>query len=509
MEAWTIIMLSIPLLYLIIKIITLRVVHVKSPSLPPGPMHIPLITNIICLTTYSSFSKLRPLLPRLHAKHGPIITLPIWSGPHIFIADASLAHQALLQNAAVFANRPYKTLSTIHRQLNITSSPYGPTWRLLRRNLTSYILQPSFSSLRKSVLRDLLTRLKLSITASSSSSSSSIRVDDHVHDAVLSMLVFMCFGDEIQENKIHHMKRIQRALISGFNRFSVLNFLPRVVYRVVFPQRCKEYLHLREQQKLAFKEVMEERRLSRKNKDDKTFVFYVDTLLELVLPAENNRKLEEDEVISLCSEFLSAGTDTTSTALEWIVANLVKYPLIQTRLADEIAEVVRERGGNDDEVEEEDLEKLPYLKAVILEGLRRHPPSHFLLPHAVTEDTVLNGYLIPKKATVNFTVAEMGWDPKVWEDPMGFKPERFLNAEEFGASGKKEINNKMMPFGAGRRMCPAYGLAMLHLEYLVANLVLAFKWSTVHGGDALDLSEKQGFTTAMKHPLHARISPRF
>ncbi|MED6143640.1 hypothetical protein PIB30_007943 [Stylosanthes scabra] len=495
MEAWIMIMLTIPFLYLMIKIITSRIVYVKRPSLPPGPMHIPIISNIIWLTTHNSFSKLRPLLQRLHAKHGPIITLPIWSGPHIIIADASISHQALLQNAAVFANRPYKTLSTIHHhQLNITSSPYGPTLRLLRRNLTSHILNPSFSSLRKSLLRDLLTRLKLS-------SSFSFRVEDYVHHAVFSMLVFMCFGENIQDDKIQHIKRIQRTLISGFNRFSVLNFLPRVVSRVVFPQRCKEYLHLREQQKLAFTELMEERRLSRKNKDDKHFVCYMDTLLELVLPAENNRKLEEDEVISLCSEFLSAGTDTTWTALEWIMANLVKHPRIQTRLADEIAEVVGERGGN--EVEEEDLEKLPYLKAVILEGLRRHPPSHFLLPHAVTEDTVLNGYLIRKNGTVNFMVAEMGWDPKVWEDPMGFVPERFLDG------GKKEMNKKMMPFGAGKRMCPAYGLAMLHLEYLVANLVFTFKWNTVDDGDSLDLSEKQGFTAAMKHPLHARISPRF
>ncbi|GAY64945.1 hypothetical protein CUMW_237450 [Citrus unshiu] len=138
----------------------------------------------------------------------------------------------------------------------------------------------------------------------------------------------------------------------------------------------------------------------------------------------------------------------------------------------------------------EELQKMPYLKVVILEGLRRHPPWHFVLPHVVTEDFVLDDkYVIPKDGSVNFMVADMGWDPKVWEDPMGFKPDRFLNDhdQDFDITGSREI--KMMPFGAGRRICPGFGLAMLHLEYFVANLVWNFKWKAVDG-DEVDLTEK-------------------
>ena len=78
------------------------------------------------------------------------------------------------------------------------------------------------------------------------------------------------------------------------------------------------------------------------------------------------------------------------------------------------------------------MEKIPYLKAVILEGLRRHPPADMVVPHAVTEDTVLDKYLIPKIATVNFIMVEMGWDSKVWKDPMAFEPERFMSSENGG-----------------------------------------------------------------------------
>ncbi|KAI9157106.1 hypothetical protein LWI28_017008 [Acer negundo] len=161
---------------------------------------------------------------------------------------------------------------------------------------------------------------------------------------------------------------------------------------------------------------------------------------------------------------------------------------------------------------------MPYLKAVILESLRRHPPSHFVVPHAVTEDMVLNGYLIPKNASINFMVAEMGWDGKVWEDTMVFKPERFMkknSSEEeeendqgevlFDITGSREI--KMMPFGVGRRICPGLGLALLHLEYFVANLLWSFQWKAVDG-DEINLEEKQEFTVVMKTPLQAHIIPR-
>ncbi|KAM0047898.1 putative cytochrome P450 [Helianthus debilis subsp. tardiflorus] len=121
-------------------------------------------------------------------------------------------------------------------------------------------------------------------------------------------------------------------------------------------------------------------------------------------------------------------------------------------------------------INEEDLQKMPYLKAVVLEGLRRHPPAHFVLPHRVMKEVEVQGYMIPQGATINFMVGAMGLDPKVWDEPMEFKPERFLvNDGVFDVSGSKGI--KMMPFGAGRRICPGSDLALLHLKYFVAKLI--------------------------------------
>ncbi|WCJ27939.1 Cytochrome P450 superfamily protein [Euphorbia peplus] len=498
MESWFFISISISISISLCIILKSIISHLHSTkTLPPGPPSIPVLSGLSWLL--KSFSELEPILRSLRSKYGPIITLRIGFRPAIFITTHSLAHQALVQHGAVFADRPppfpiSKILS--NNQHNISSASYGPTWRLLRRNLTSQILHPSrlqsFSKPREWVLDILIKSL-------SETGEDHVLARDHFQYAMFCLLVLMCFGDKLEDDKIKEVEKVQRAMLVSFNRFTILNFMPGVT-KFLFRKRWDEFLQLQRDQEEVLMRLIRSR--SKARAEDKLIVSYVDTLLDLELP-EEKRKLEEREMVSLCSEFLDAGTDTTSTALQWIMANLVKYSHIQEKLFEEILRVV---GPERDKINEEDLQRMPYLKMVILEGLRRHPPGHFVLPHAVTEDTVIGGFTVPKNGSVNFMVAEMGWDPEVWEDPMAFKPERFMNNErEVDITGSREI--KMMPFGVGRRICPGYNLAMLHLEYFVANLVWKFEWKAVPGDD-VDLTEKQEFTVGMKYPLKALLSPR-
>jgi cytochrome P450 family 89 subfamily A len=122
--------------------------------------------------------------------------------------------------------------------------------------------------------------------------------------------------------------------------------------------------------------------------------------------------------------------------------------------------------------------------------------------------SILYRYYIPKNAPINFTVAEIGCDGSIWSDPLEFIPERFTEGGEgegIDLTGSKEI--KMMPFGAGRRICPGMMLALMHLEYFVANLIKEFKWEELDE-EKVDLTEKLEFTVVMKKPLRAQIVPR-
>ncbi|KAK3018003.1 hypothetical protein RJ639_004379 [Escallonia herrerae] len=507
METWFIFIFTL-CLALILKSLLSFFIN-SNKKLPPGPVAVPVIGSLLWLR--KSLFDLDEVLHGLRLKYGPIITLRLGPQQVIFICSRFLAHRALVQHGAVFSDRP-KALGTSEilnsNQHNVNSAAYGPTWRLLRRNLASEILHPSrsgsFSHARLSVLSTLLSRLLFN-------KSEPITVVDHFHYAMFALLVFMCFGDKLEDEQIKQIETVLRTLLLSQPRFDVLNFWPRLG-KIVFRNRLKELVKLRKDAEDVLIPLIRARIEERKRQD--SMVAYVDTLTGLQLPDEGNRCLTEGEMVSLCEEFVNAGTDTTSNALQWIMANLVKYPKIQANLYKEISSILGPPPPPPvtshmatAAAKEEDVETMPYLKAVVLEGLRRHPPAHYVLPHMVTEEVELGGYVLPKGAQVNFTVAEMGWDPEVWEEPMSFRPERFLSGgqEGFDVMGSREI--KMMPFGAGRRICPAWNLALLHLGYYVANLVWYFEWTAVDGDD-VDLSEKLEFTVVMKHPLQAHVTPR-
>ncbi|CAI8595136.1 unnamed protein product [Vicia faba] len=310
----------------------------KTATLPPGPLHIPILTSLLWLR--KSFSQLEPFLKTLHAKHGPIIALRIGSRPSIFIADCSLAHHSLVHNSSIFSDRP-KALPTgklmSSNQHNISSTSYGATWRTLRRNLASEMLHPakvkSFSEIQNWVLDTLINRLKMA------SESESFMAIPHFHYAMFCLLVFMCFGERVSDEKVNEIERVQRTLLLSMRRFNILNFWPQVT-KILLRKRWEELLKLHKGQEDVLLPLI---RARKQNKGSKSVVSYADTLLELELKEENH-KLNEDEMVSLCSEFLNGGTDTTSTALQWIIANLVKYPDVQRKLVEEIREVI---GGDD------------------------------------------------------------------------------------------------------------------------------------------------------------------
>uniref|UniRef100_A0A0D3GWE4 Cytochrome P450 n=1 Tax=Oryza barthii TaxID=65489 RepID=A0A0D3GWE4_9ORYZ len=336
--------------------------------------------------------------------------------------------------------------------------PYGPTWTALRRCISSGVLNPArlraFSGARRCVLDALVSHVR-------GEGGAPVTVMEPFRYAMLCLLVHMCFGDRPGDARVREIEALQRELLSNFLSFEVFAFLPPIT-KLVFRKRWNEM-------GLTDGEIVS-----------------LCSEVKLTIPEDGGRGLTDGEIVSLCSEFMSAGTDTTATALQWILANLVKNPAMQDRLMEEIAAAV----AGDGEVREEDLQAMPYLKAVVLEGLRRHPPGHYVLPHAVEDETTLDGYRVPANTPVNFAVREIGLDSEVWTSPEVFRPERFLaggEGEDVDLTGSKEI--KMMPFGAGRRVCPGMALALLHLEYFVANLVWEFDWREV-AGDEVDLTEK-------------------
>ncbi|KAI3818387.1 hypothetical protein L1987_12193 [Smallanthus sonchifolius] len=451
-----------------------------------------------------SLPELQSIIRDLKSRYGPLVALSIGSHSSVFVGSHSLTHQVLIQKGTTFSDRP-----EIYPLRAISTASYGPTWRAFRHNLASNFLRPSnvksYSWARKYVLGVMIAHIQEQQEAVGT-----IKVIDHIYLAMLHLSVLMCFGVKLQDSGINDIASVHGGVLSylGSSFFKIFIVSPTLA-KILFRNKWKNFDELRSKQYQLLVPLMNTRTKAHN-------LSYIDTLVKLQLPEDS--KLTQTEMVSMCSKFLVGGTEATSNALQWIMANLVKHPCIQSKLYDEIVAVVGpppppSPPGVDHELElvitEENLQKIPYLKAVILEGLRRHPPGHIVLPHRVTEEVELQGYKIPKGATINFMVAEMGWDPEVWDDPMEFKPERFLmndgSGVGFDVGGSKGI--KMMPFGAGRRICPGADLALLHLEYFVANLIWYFHW-TVPDGYTVDLTEQVKFTVVMKNPLKTKIFSR-
>lgn len=197
------------------------------------------------------------------------------------------------------------------------------------------------------------------------------------------------------------------------------------------------------------------------------------------------------------------GTDTVSTALEWTMTELLRHPKVMEKLQGEVRGIVKQNG----DIRDDDLKNMDYLKAVIKESLRYHPPVPLLAPRMAGKDVQLKGYDVSAGTTVMINAWTIGRDPFSWDEPEKFKPERFLNSPiDF-----KGLDFEFIPFGAGRRGCPGITFAVVTIELVLANLVHKFDWglpSGVEGKDNLDMSETIGITVHKVVPLLALASHR-
>lgn len=175
------------------------------------------------------------------------------------------------------------------------------------------------------------------------------------------------------------------------------------------------------------------------------------------------------------------------------MAELIQNPTAFSKVREETDRVI----GRGSPVRESDIACLPYLQAVVKETFRMHPSTPLLLPRRVREDTEIMGFTVPRGAQVLVNVFAIGRDPESWEDPEVFRPERFLGSE-IDVKGR---NFELIPFGAGRRICPGYPLALRVLPLMVASLVREFDWKP-EGGD-VNMEDVLGLSLRKATPLRA------
>lgn len=208
----------------------------------------------------------------------------------------------------------------------------------------------------------------------------------------------------------------------------------------------------------------------------------------------------------LSQDAFIGATHTMTVTTGWTMSEIIRNPSVMEKACAELQTVV----GDNRLVQESDLPQLKYLQCIIKESFRLHPTGPLLIPHESVEACKASGYDIPAKTRMMVNVYAIGREPSVWEDPLEFKPERFMEGEmkvKIDVHGQDFV---LIPFGSGRRMCPAMPMANLVVQFVVASLLHTFQWSLPDGMEPkdLDMTEGMGLSLPRAVPLRAIATPR-
>ncbi|KAK8538092.1 hypothetical protein V6N12_044230 [Hibiscus sabdariffa] len=229
------------------------------------------------------------------------------------------------------------------------------------------------------------------------------------------------------------------------------------------------------------------------------FKDFVQFLLQLKDDEDSKTPLTMEQIKALLLDMVVGGSETSSNSIEFVLAEIINKPEVLRKVQQELDEVI----GKDKLVEESHIHKLPYLLATIKESLRLHPALPLLIPHCPSESCTISGYAIPKGSRVFVNVWAIHRDPLIWENPLEFNPDRFLNSQ-WDFSGN---DFSYFPFGSGRRICAGIAMAERMVLYSVATLLHSFDWKVPEGNN-LDLSEKFGIVLKLENPLVTIPTPR-
>ncbi|CAL1371340.1 unnamed protein product [Linum trigynum] len=485
------------LLLLLPLLLLLSIKHVNSKKkaelpLPPGPKPWPILGNIPHMTrkvhiTMSQFAK----------SYGPLISVKLGAQLIVVASSPAAAAEILKTHDRVLSARyeskssPFK-ISDVNRMAIVWATTCNDSWKslraLCRTELFSGRAIESQAAVRERKVCEMVEFL-------AAREGKVVDIGEIVFTTVFNSLCNLFFSDDLlvledRKGKASGLKsHIWKMMELGATP-SIADFYP--VLAPLDPQGLKKKMaKVVSQMFSVWDSYIKERREIHESK------FHVDAPKGDFLDVFLSNGFDDQKINWLFFELLTAGTETTTTTVEWAMTELLKSEESMTKVREELR---REIGGNP--INEANVFQLTFLNACIKETFRLHPPVPFLIPHCALETCEVLNYRIPKNAQVLVNIWAIGRDPSVWEDPLSFRPERFVN------SGSAVVDFKghdfeLLPFGSGRRVCPGLPMAAKQLPLILASLIKGFDWALPGGEDPakLDMDEKFGLTLQKDQPL--------
>ncbi|CAN1169638.1 Desmethyl-deoxy-podophyllotoxin synthase [Linum perenne] len=489
-EAWYNLFTSNPILtttILFLTILTVQFIRTKTtsfnatpsqPPLPPGPWKLPIIGNLHQLMGTNRLLHRR--LADLAGRYGPLMHLKLGETSNVIVSSPELAKEFMKTHDLNFATRPYLPSADVvfYNARDIAFGAYGEYWRQMRRvKMLRPVREEEIGEMVNSIFCIYVQTVNLSQTLIS------------LGYAIISRAAFGYRMKKLEEEALLPVLTKIVVVIGGS---TVGDFFPsnRLLRIVTGTERQLKRLH-REVDIILEKiidEHIEKRRARSKKDDDDEDEDLVDVLLSFTEKRDLGFPFTKVEIKAVILDIFLAGSDTSSTLVEWVMSELMKNPLVMQKAQKEVRKVDESR-----------LDELHYLQLIIKETFRLHPIAPLFLPRECRETVVVNGYLIPEKTRVTINAWAIGRDPRHWTNPDEFIPERFVDS----SLDYKGHDFQFLPFGSGRRVCPGIQFGIAVVELLLANLLYHFDWKLP--GEMkprdLDMDEVFGSTVGRKNDL--------
>ncbi|XP_052115663.1 cytochrome P450 71A1 [Arachis duranensis] len=468
----------------------------KFNKLPPSPPKLPLIGNLHQLGTLPHQS-----LKALSDKYGPLLLLQLGQTQALVVSSADIVEEIVKTHDVAFSNRANTKAAKVffYQCKDIGFAPYGEDWRKKRKLFVLELLSTNRVKLFQPIKENEVSMMINSVHEACAKESS-VNLSKLIITTTSNIFYRCIFGlrFETSDDGRKSIAEAVRKMLIQFPKLGVGDLLPSLDWVDVltgFMSRLKvTFAELDE----FLEGVIEEHKRKKRDENNKDFV---DILLQLQERDMLDFELNGDTMKALLLDLLVAGGDTVSTTIEWAFAELANNPEIMKKVQEEVRRIV----GGKSMIEENDLNEMKYMKCVIKETLRLHPPGPLLIPRETANSVEIKGYHIPKKVTVYINSYAIHRDPKLWDNAEEFIPERFEDSQQVDYKG---IDFQFIPFGIGRRACPGMSFGAASLEYMMANLLYWFDWKVIpNNGAMIDMSELNGLTVIKKQPLYLEPMP--
>ncbi|KAG4959934.1 hypothetical protein JHK85_037383 [Glycine max] len=470
---------------------------VTTKNSPPSPPRLPLLGNLHQLGLFPHRT-----LQTLAQNYGPLMLLHFGKVPVLVVSSADAACEVMKTHDLIFSDRPQRKMNDIlmYGSKDLASSTYGEYWRQMRSLTVSQLLNTkrvqSFRGSREEEIARMMEDIKRCC-----SDSLHVNLTDMFAALTNDVACRVVFGRRYGGGEGTQFQSLLLEFGELLGAVSIGDYVPWldwVMNKVsgLYERAQRVAKHLDQFIDEVIEEHVRNGRDGHADVDSEEQNDFVDVMLSIEKSNTSGSLIDRSAMKALILDFFLAATDTT-TALEWTMSELLKHPNVMHKLQEEVRSVV----GNRTHVTEDDLGQMNFLRAVIKESLRLHPPLPLIVPRKCMEDIKVKEYDIAAGTQVLVNAWAIARNPSCWDQPLEFKPERFLSSSiDF-----KGHDFELIPFGAGRRGCPAITFATIIVEGILANLVHQFDWSLPGGaaGEDLDMSETPGLAANRKYPLYA------